>query len=233
MCIVLRMRIRWKSPLMHSTDHFKRIASLSESLSSPELISLREPVIYVASTMVKDRVFYILPASNLGPENPRYLPREVLVGDSNSELDPDTPKKKGRPSWRDKARKAQMALEGLDSWLNSMQGGSAAELTMSPIPYDDLVQYHENKSELIAVLEDSGNTEAVTQANIEILGRLQEAQTIQRENDVQESSVERLQFGGVERVVQAVQELEKGGPSARGGVLRLLEGTGEWRRNYP
>jgi hypothetical protein len=174
---------------------------------------------YIASTMVKDQVFYILPPSDLGPGNPRYLPREVLAGDSNPERDPEAPKKKGRPSWRDKARKAQMALDGLNDWLDSASESPATVTTEFPIPLDDLVQYQTDKADLVAALGSAGEKEALAKTNMMILNRLREAQAIQNENDAQ-ASVEQPKFAGVERVERAALELE------RGGVLGLLEGGG-------
>ncbi|KAF5355883.1 hypothetical protein D9756_004106 [Leucocoprinus leucothites] len=205
-------------------DHFHRITNLSKSLSTPDLLSLQEPVLYITSTLVKDRVFYILPSSDLGPENPRYLPREVLVSDSSPEPDPEAPKKKGRPSWRDKAKKAQVALDGLSDWLDSTPDSPVAVSAQSPIPYDDLVKYQSDRAELITALEDAGDKEALMRANMMILDRLREAQAIQNE-EAGQGSVEQLSFVGVERVERAVREFDGNGRG--GGVLGLLEGAWE------
>lgn len=166
--------------------------------------------------MVKNQVFYVLPSSDLGTENPRYLPREILVGDLGSpEPDIDGPKKKGRPSRRDKAKKARNALTGLTSRLDSTPS-PAASFPEFPILADDLSEYQRDKAELIAALESSGEMEAVTKANIIILERMREAQAIQ-------TPVERHRSVGVERVERAVREL---GNVGRNGVLGLLEGAG-------
>lgn len=188
-------------------DHLQRIVRLSELLSTPDLVSLREPVIYIASAMVKDQVFYVLPSSDLGPENPRYLPREVLARDSSLESDPEAPKKKGRPSRQDKARKAQLALDGLNDWLDSTLGSSEARSGQLPT---NMVQYESDKAGLTAALESPSDREALEKANRVILDRLREAQT--------QSGEDSRSFGGVERVERAMWE-------HTGGVLG---GLWEW-----
>jgi len=157
--------------------------------------------------MVKDQVFYVLPSSDLGPENPRYLPREVLARDSSLEPDPEAPKKKGRPSRQDKARKAQLALDGLNDWLDSTLGSSEARSGQLPT---DMVQYESDKAGLTAALESPSDQEALEKANRVILDRLREAQT--------QSGEDSRSFGGVERVERAMRE-------HTGGVLG---GLWEW-----
>ncbi|KXN83873.1 hypothetical protein AN958_00953 [Leucoagaricus sp. SymC.cos] len=213
------------APSLRRVNHIPIPIGASVLLSTPALVPLREPVLYIASTMVNDQVFYILPSSDLGPENPRYLPREVLVGDSTPEPDPEAPKKKGRPTWREKARRAQTALNNLNDWLDTTSESPTATVTSeSPIPQEDLVQYQSDKAELIAALGNASGKEAVEMTNAIILNRLREAQAIQNETDGQ-GSVEHHKFGGVERVERAVLALD--GVNGQGGVLGLLEGAGE------
>src|SRR6202035_5138559 len=68
-------------------------------------------------------------SSELEPLNPRDLPREIFVSSSpdpelpgqagsTSFLMPEGLKKKGRPSKREKMKKAKDALAGLEKWLN-------------------------------------------------------------------------------------------------------------------
>jgi len=77
----------------------------------------------VLSTLVKAHAFYILPASTLHPFNPRELPREIFVQDGYelstpvNEQGQGLTKKKGRPTKRDKKRKALQALHQVDKWL--------------------------------------------------------------------------------------------------------------------
>lgn len=184
---------------------------------------MREPVLYITSTMVWDGIFYILPSSDLGPENPRHLPREILIDGSSTlpELDSEAPRKKGRPSRRDKAKKARVALETLNSWLDSTSSSPSSVSNDIPIPQRDLAQYQMDKAELIAALRDSGDQDAVTKANMLILERLREAQAAETESDGQGGR----RFGGVERVERAVQELGNGREGGS-GVLGLLEGWG-------
>ena len=193
--------------LIYLTDHLQRIARLSELLSAPDLVPLREPVLYIASTMVKDQVFYILPSSDLGSENPRYLPREVLARDSSLEPDPEAPKKKGRPSRQDKARKARVALDGLSGWLDSTPRSSEARSDQLPT---NMVQYQWDKAGLTAALESPNGQEAFEKANRIILDRLREAQT---------------QSGGDSRTFEGVERMERALREHTGGVLG---GLWEW-----
>jgi len=89
------------------------------------------------SALVKSQSFFILPVSSLHPLNPRDLPREIFIQDGyelsstneqhitgdasqagGSALIPEVQtKKKGRPTKRDKKRKALQALNQVDKWL--------------------------------------------------------------------------------------------------------------------
>ncbi|XP_006454658.1 hypothetical protein AGABI2DRAFT_182630 [Agaricus bisporus var. bisporus H97] len=184
-------------------DCFAQLTRLSDGLISEELEPLREPLLFVTRTMIQDQIFYLLPSSESGAENPRALPREVLVADPAAmEIEP---RKRGRPSKREKAKRAQAALAELDRRLDS----PSAETT---IPEDSLWSYSRDKSELMAVLEGSGDMEGVRQANAIILERMREAQA---------ASVEvGGEYVGVGRVERAV------GDGNVVGVFGLLEGAG-------
>ena len=83
---------------------------------------MQHHTIYILSKLVQ--AFYILPASNLGPFNPRELPREIFTRDIDKDPTGDVEntgspprKKKGRPTKRDKRVKAIKALHQVDKWL--------------------------------------------------------------------------------------------------------------------
>lgn len=197
---------------LKGADYFRALTGLCDTLTSLELSPLKEPVLYIVSRMVKDQIFYILPPSELGPENPRYLPREIVVDNStNTGADTEGPKKKGRPSRVEKAKKARVALGGLTTWLDSSQSSDI------DIAQDDLTRYEKDKVGLIAALEASGDHESVMKASLGILERLRDAQAMQ---DIDGGGVERPTFAGLERVERAVGEVD------RGGVLGLVEGAG-------
>lgn len=100
------------------SDQYASILKLPETLTD-HLAQLQPHTIYILSKLIK--AFYILPASNLGPFNPRDLPREIFTHDiddnptGGAEAPPT--KKKGRPTKRDKRVKAIKALQQVDKWL--------------------------------------------------------------------------------------------------------------------
>ncbi|KIM88530.1 hypothetical protein PILCRDRAFT_228881 [Piloderma croceum F 1598] len=135
----LRTQPRTKAPSLHSVEHieipidlYTSIMTLPQTLTA-HLTPLQAHAIYVLSALVKAQAFYILPASALHPFNPRELPREIFVQDgfelstpvdeqgqelSGSAIVPEIPsKKKGRPTKRDKKKKALQALHQVDKWL--------------------------------------------------------------------------------------------------------------------
>lgn len=59
---------------------------MPESLISANVAPLQTYVRYVLSCLKKDEVFFILPKSDVGPMNPRELPRERYVDDGSSDF---------------------------------------------------------------------------------------------------------------------------------------------------
>jgi hypothetical protein len=209
-------------------------------------------------------VFYVLPVSQLGSYNPRVLPREVYIEDGNeagqrdarslpleSELDPgfsstqeDTmtpirvPKKKGRPSKRDMAKKAKDAIAGLDRWLDRtdsvsrVAGGGGTgpsrargHALLSHAPTVSRANYRTQKTRVLDALlerEDDEGLEALERANMTVLARLRRIDTMAAEKGM-EVGGEGGELTGLGRVERAVGELRRGG---KGGILGLSEGAG-------
>lgn len=196
--------------LKNLADRFKQLIGLSNTLASGQLVPLREPVLFVTATMIQDQIFYLLPSSETGSENPRALPREVLVTDpAITGIEAGGQRKRGRPSRREKAKRAQEALASLDSRL----GSSPAE---TPIAEDSFSNYEREKAELMAALESGGNMGAVTQANTIVLERMREAQAALGDDGALVDPTRSAGVARVERVVQA----------GNVGVFGLLGGTG-------
>lgn len=96
------------------------------TLLSPASLSIFAPhVLYILSTLKDSQAFHILPPSNLNSP----LPREHFVDDESemvaessaigtSEILTRSSRKKGRPTKREKAKKAKDALGQLDKWLD-------------------------------------------------------------------------------------------------------------------
>lgn len=117
-------------------DLYTSLLTLPQMLTD-SLIPLQPHTIYTLSTLVKSQAFHILPATALHALNPRELPREIFVQDgyelSSLKAGPHAvgtssqagasqvlevpPKKKGRPTKKEKQKKAMQALQQVDKWL--------------------------------------------------------------------------------------------------------------------
>ena len=214
-------------------------------------------------------MFYILPVSRLEPYNPRVLPREVYAEDVNdaiqsdgrtlpveSELDapvpgpsstqedattgPKVPKKKGRPSKRDMAKKAKDAVAGLDRWLQRTDsvgrtaGGDRPSRARGHgiLPHGPAVSrasYRTQKMRVLdALLESEGGegVEALERANMAVVGRLKRIDAMAAEKGM-EVGGEGGELTGLGRVERAARELGRWGDgNGNGGVLSLSEGAG-------
>jgi len=220
----------------------------------------------VLSALTNAKVFYILPVSEIGPCNPRVLPREVYIEDVDemaerdsptapleSEVDPQVPglnntgegaattkvpKKKGRPSKRDIAKRAKEAVAGLDRWLERTDsvgqvasgdraGPSRArgQALLSHAPTTSRAKYGVQKARVLDVLLESegGNgVEALERANLAVLGRLKKIDAMAAGNGM-EVGGEGGELTGLGRVERAAGEL------AKGGILGLSQGAGQPR----
>ena len=216
----------------------------------------------VLSALTNAKVFYILPVSKIGPYNPRVLPREVYIEDVDemAERDPPTaplesevdsqvpdlnstgegavttkvPKKKGRPSKRDIAKRAKEAVAGLDRWLErtnwvgQVASGDAAgpsrargQALLSHAPTASRANYGVQKARVLGALlerEEGNGVEALERANLEVLGRLKKIDTMAAERGM-EVGGEGGELTGLGRVERAVA---KGGI----GILGLSQGAG-------
>lgn len=225
----------------------------------------------VVSALVNAKAFYVLPVSGLGSYNPRMLPREVFIEDVDemsqrdarvlpmgSEVDPpstsldDTqedattptrvPKKKGRPSKRDIAKRAKDAIAGLDRWLDRTEsvgrvaggggGGSGpsrarghAPLSHAHAPAVSRESYRAQKTRVLdALLEKEGGEgmEALELANVAVLARLKKIDALAAEKGM-EVGGEGGELTGLGRVERAVGEVRTG---TKGGILGLSQGAG-------
>lgn len=105
--------------------------SLPFSLSTTTLLPLQPYATYVLTALINAQAFHILPHSELCPYNPSVLPREIFVEDGQEsavlaalggEVNTTStasrpPKKKGRPSKREKLKKAKEALVALEKYV--------------------------------------------------------------------------------------------------------------------
>jgi hypothetical protein len=96
---------------------------MTDTLTLQQFIALRPYVQYILACLQKDEVFVILPKSNLGPMNPRDLPREIYAEDGIVFSD-FLQGKKGRPSRKEKGKKARFALDDLDELVSKIERSS-------------------------------------------------------------------------------------------------------------
>jgi hypothetical protein len=214
-------------------------------LTTSELQPLRLHVSYVLSRLVQANVFHILPSSNLHPDTPRTLPREIFcpaeLDQSASHADPSTemPKKKGRPSRREKMQKGKDALKTMDKWLDttnyvsSSRSGpstSTQALVSTPAHLSNYPttrqQYQKQKSELLENLASEtafDGQQILKRANLAMVARLRKIDQMAAERGLEVGS-EGGERTGLERVERAAGELDQG--RLRGGILNLLEGGG-------
>jgi hypothetical protein len=89
---------------------------LPDALDGEFLCPIRPHVVYVQSSLLRAQVFQILPHATMHPLNPRALPREVVAEDVG------VTKKKGRPSRRERIKKARDSLVALDGWCEGVLG---------------------------------------------------------------------------------------------------------------
>ncbi|KAI9513054.1 hypothetical protein F5148DRAFT_972481 [Russula earlei] len=175
----------------------------------------------VLSALANAKVFYVIPASSLEPHNPRMLPREVYVEDvirEDAMTPPKLPKKKGRPSKRDMAKKAKEAVAGLDRWLQRTDSG-----LLSHGPTGSRASYVAQKARVLgALLERDEGVNALERANMGVLGRLKKIDAMAAEKGM-EVGGEGGELTGLGRVERAAREMR---PCGHGGVLSLSEGAG-------
>lgn len=172
---------------------------MPEAVANTHVRNLQPYTTFILSCLWKDQVFFVLPKNELGPLNPRDLPRELFAHEAPES---SSQKRKGRPTGREKSKKARAALQGLDEWIAKPS---------TSIENDPLYGYQATKSSMMNTLAPEA---AMDDVNTFVLERLQTAQEsvpiTQRETDVNV---------GIPRIERAI---ECGG----WGILGLLEGPG-------
>ncbi|KAI0639515.1 hypothetical protein C8Q77DRAFT_1081655 [Trametes polyzona] len=242
-------------------DLYQNMLSLPAALDEPNLRPLKPYVSHVLSTMLEARAFLILPHSSLKAENPSKLPREIVVRDEQEALNSIAlqeqgaaapPKKKGRPSKRDKIRKAREALTSLEKYVDrtyvalpenpsqpqpyldptgqNIQPVQTGHSLFAQAPLGSLGNYVARKNELLSTLlsdaPDGPQDAALRRANEAVLARLKQIDEMAAEKGL-EVGGEGGDKTGLARVEKAVDELRKGeGVGAVGGILSLLDGAG-------
>lgn len=162
-----------------------------------------------------------------------------------SETEPDhlsitraPPKKKGRPSKREIAKKTKDAVAGLGRWLDRTEaagGGGAgpsrawghAPRSQEHAPTVSRANYRAQKERVLGALlegESREGVQALERANFAVLGRLKRIDAMAAEKGM-EVGGEGGESTGLGRVERAIGELAEG----KAGILGLTEGAGTLR----
>lgn len=226
-------------------DQYASLKALPSSLIGNYLLPLQPVVFHILSTLVTDGVFFLVPSTHLHALNPRDLPREVFVDEETVMLvDPAAPKKKGRPTRLDKAKKVKASLHNLERRLEdpSCQISTAAIPLGLACPSEandtvktqveaTLVQYLNSKSQLLSRIDlraqSGGPSERYTffqQANQFVLDRLKATEELLASDGVSLNDPNAV-LARVERAVKEFIEAEEDGQGQGGGLLSLLEGA--------
>ncbi|KAJ3500527.1 hypothetical protein NLJ89_g9753 [Agrocybe chaxingu] len=141
---------------------------MPECLATPHLAPLQPHARCLLSRLFQDRVFFIVPKSDLGAMNPRELPRELYVEDGVGFSGVAAQKRKGRPPRREKGKKARMALEELEEWVSRPGPSNGAGMGES------LAEYQATKASMMEALgrDPTFSSEELTRT---VLARLEAA----------------------------------------------------------
>jgi hypothetical protein len=249
-------------------DIYTSLLRLPSALDEPALAPMRPHVTHVLRRLLDSRMFLLLPPSTQHPENPRELPREVYVNEALGVLAGLAPvagvapsasdtsqnaaaaveparRKVGRPSKRDKARRARETLDRLDKWLagtgftyppgegppgtgaglgvvtNEDHAGSTEALVLHP-PLESSNAYRAHKLALLDELAPTGTSAGAASSGVAAIADAN-ARVLARLRRIDTLAAEKgLEVGaaggaqtGLARVERAVAELGQSGAPGR------------------
>lgn len=169
---------------------------MPEAVANSHVRNLQPYTTFILSCLWKDQVFFILPKNELGPLNPRHLPRELFAHEGLI-LESGSQKRKGRPAGREKRKKARAALQGLDEWIAK----PSTSIEIGP-----LYEYQAAKSSMMNTLAPEAAMDGI---NAFVLGQLQVAQ-------------ESVPMGERETEDVGIPRIEKAVECGGWGILDLL-----------
>jgi hypothetical protein len=209
------------------TETLQSLLTLPSLLDTEQLSPLRSQVTHVLSQLVDSGVFYILPSSDL---ELCKLPREIFVPDGEEEAVAEasaTARKRGRPSRRDKQKRANQATASLDAWLRQRQAFDTPELHSNDhdqvpvtIPSSRDAYLVQKRVMLDALARDEPGGEVLKTANEAVLRRLREIDEMAASQGL-EVGGEGGEKTGLARIEKVVGEMEGGGC----GILGM---AGDW-----
>lgn len=207
---------------------FQSLLTLPSLLDTEQLSPLSPQVTHVLSQLVSSEAFYILPSSDL---ELCKLPREIFVSDREEEEAVGevsaTARKRGRPSRRDKQKRANQAAAALETWLR--QEGACPASDTPELHNDDHDQVSvivsssrdaylaQKRVMLDGLARDGSGREVLRTANEAVLRRLREIDEMAASQGL-EVGGEGGEKTGLARVEKVVGEMAEGG----GGILGMV-----------
>ena len=202
------------------------LLSLPSVLGTEHLYPLKAQVTHVLSQLLSSEAFYILPSSDL---ELCKLPREIFVPDREEEGDGSaTARKRGRPSRRDRQKRANQATVALETWLRQGQGGRPPSHTaqlhrddqdQAPLPIPDSRHAYlaEKRLMLDSLTRDETGRQVLRTANEAVSRRLKEIDEMAASQGL-EVGGEGGEKTGLGRVEKVVNEMKEGGS----GILGMI-----------
>ncbi|TFK77252.1 hypothetical protein BDN72DRAFT_754013 [Pluteus cervinus] len=202
-------------------DQHTSLLSLPGTLQTPYLVPLAPAARNILSQFGTEGIFLLIPSSECGPFKPRSLPYEVVLDDTITTQPPDLLKKKGRPSKRERSRRAKNAVENLEKWLQENPHQGSDSLTDPSKATAEL--YHLHKASLLDKVDESKNegamqsdeSLALLDASKHVVQRLKAAEMF-LSSDNSGSQTTTSSRVGIERMEQTLKK------ENRGGLLSLL-----------
>jgi hypothetical protein len=186
-------------------------------------------VTHVLSRLVNSEAFYILPSPDL---KLCKLPREIFVPDREGEEEAAgdvsaTARKRGRPSRRDRQKRANQAAAALETWLRREQDcpgsdtpehhGDDRNQVLAPISFSRDAYLVQKRVMLDVLTSDGSGREALRTANEAVLRRLREIDEMAASQGL-EVGGEGGEKTGLARIEKVVGEMEEGS----GGILEMV-----------
>ncbi|THV05999.1 hypothetical protein K435DRAFT_646105 [Dendrothele bispora CBS 962.96] len=193
-------------------DHYASLLSLPTCLVSEQLLPLKNAASHILANLVESKVFHIIPNSDRGAQNPRFLPRELCPDSNDASTSAIGKRGPGRPTRKDSAKRSKHALLGVEDWMKkTSEMSSDQHYLLTQPPRETLVAYRRDKSNLVDVIGDTGDVGAsggvIGRASLEVLERLKQAQAL---------------MAGQEELIERAERAAK----TSSGLLGLTEGAG-------
>jgi hypothetical protein len=203
------------------TEILQSLLSLPSLLDTEQLSPLGPQVAHVLSQLVSSGAFYVLPNSDL---ELCKLPREIFVADKEEDAVAEasaTARKRGRPSRRDKQKRANQATVALDTWLRERPATLGYDHDRGSVPISPSRDaYLVQKRVMLDVLaKDESGGEVLRTANEAVLRRLGEIDEMAASQGL-EVGGEGGEKTGLARVERVVGEMEAGSC----GILGMVGG---------